>query len=338
MTIPVDPSVYTDFRGLAELRRRAGSDESGDSQDTLREVAQQFEAIFVNMMMKSMREASLADGLLDSEQIEQYQGMFDQQMALELTKGRGLGLADMLVRQLGGDVNPFVNQPPAVDVTPIRLPRQVDQPPAMESAASQESGKPQTRVSQDWAPASREQFIADLWPHAERAASALGTSPQVLLAQAALETGWGQHVMPRGNGRSSHNLFGIKADRQWEGGAAVVDTLEYEGGAMRKQQARFRAYESPAESFDDYARFLTQNPRYSQVLQNASDPDRYVHGLQEAGYATDPGYAAKIKRIMNSGIIQDTAEQAQRRTSNTVAQGRTADTGYHNRSAGSEGS
>lgn len=320
MTIPVDPSVYTDFRGLAELRRRAESERPAEAQDSLREVAKQFEAIFVNMMMKSMREASLSDGLLDSDQIEQYQGMFDQQMALELTKGRGLGLADMLVRQLGGDVNPFINHAPETDATAMRAPAQgnpvsTDMPPQPVKVDRLEN-----RVPQDWAPASREQFIADLWPHAERAASALGTAPEVLLAQAALETGWGQHIMPRGDGRSSHNLFGIKADRQWQGNAAVVDTLEFESGAMSKQQARFRAYSSPGESFDDYVRFLQQNPRYSHMLRQAGDTEAYVNGLQDAGYATDPAYATKIRRIMNSSAMQELTAKARDDAAMTVAQ------------------
>jgi flagellar protein FlgJ len=314
MTIPVDPSVYTDFRGLAELRRRANVDSSDDRSGTLREVAQQFEALFVNMMLQSMRDASLANGMLDNDQSEQYQSMFDQQMALELTKGRGLGLADMLVRQLGGDVESFVNRSPATAV-PLRT--QPGQPPipvpVLESADPSSSQK-----LADWRPATQRQFVADLWPHAQQAAKALATEPEVLLAQAALETGWGQHVIPRANGSSSHNLFGIKADPQWTGEHAVVSTIEFDRGVMRREQARFRAYDSPAASFQDYVEFLKENPRYISMLKKPHDAQAYVQALQQSGYATDPEYAAKIIGILNGGRLRRAVDAVKDSAANAV--------------------
>ena len=314
MTIPVDPSVYTDFRGLAELRRRANVESNEDTSGTLREVAQQFEALFVSMMLQSMRDASLANGMLDNDQSEQYQSMFDQQMALELTKGRGLGLADMLVRQLGGDVHSFVNRSPP---TAVSLRAQPGEPPisvpVRESADSSSLQK-----AADWKPATQQQFVADLWPHAEQAAKALGTEPEVLLAQAALETGWGQHVIPRANGSSSHNLFGIKANTQWTGEHAVVTTIEFDQGVMQRLQARFRAYDSPAASVQDYVEFLKQNPRYISMLKKSHDSQAYAEALQQSGYATDPEYAAKIMGILNGGRLRQAVDAVKDSTASAV--------------------
>jgi flagellar protein FlgJ len=314
MTIPVDPSVYTDFRGLAELRRRANVDSSEDMSGTLREVAQQFEALFVSMMLQSMRDASLANGMLDNDQSEQYQSMFDQQMALELTKGRGLGLADMLVRQLGGDVESFVNRSPPTSV-PLR--RQPGQPPIPVPVPESADPSSLQRLA-DWRPATQQQFVADLWPHAEQAAKALATEPEVLLAQAALETGWGQHVIPRTNGGSSHNLFGIKADPQWTGEHAVVTTIEFDQGVMHRQQARFRAYDSPAASFQDYVEFLKENPRYISMLKKPHDAQAYAEALQQSGYATDPEYAAKIIGILNGSQLRRAVDAVKDSVANAV--------------------
>ena len=314
MTTPVDPSVYTDFRGLAELRRRANAEGDGDKSGTLRVVAQQFEALFVSTMLQSMREASLAKGLLDGDQNKQYEGMFDQQLALELTKGRGLGLADMLVRQLGGDVQSYVNRHPSTtvpsDLGSAEPPRATAVREPVDSSPSQKSV--------EWRAATQEQFVADLWPHAEKAAKALGTEPEVLIAQAALETGWGRHVIPRADGGSSHNLFGIKADARWTGEHALVTTIEFDQGVMQRQKAHFRAYGSPAASFEDYIEFLTENPRYVGVSTESHDSAAFAEALQHAGYATDPEYAEKIKGILNGDGFRRVVDAVKDRTASAV--------------------
>lgn len=327
MTAAVDPSVYTDMQGLAKLRQRARAEGGEQSPETLREVAGQFEALFVQQMLKTMRESTLNEGLMDNDQSKFYQGMFDQQIALEMTRGKGLGLADMLVRQLGGssptDAERRVREPadpflgPAA---PLRRPQPANYAqhmatlvtaPADGAPASPDVPLPDTALAH-WRPQDRDQFVADLWPHAQQAAEKLGVDPRVLLAQAALETGWGQHVMQRRDGRSSHNLFGIKADGRWDGDQVSHRTVEFRHGVLQREQAAFRAYPTPAHSIADYADFIRGNPRYTDAVGSA-DPRRYATELQRAGYATDPAYARKIMNIYNSDEFQYAVAVAQTR-------------------------
>ncbi len=313
MTASIDPSVYTDMQSLAQLRGKVRADGSDQSPETLRKVAGQFEAMFINMMLKTMRESSLGEGLMDNDQTKFYQGMYDQQISQELTKGKGLGLADMLVRQLGGaSAAEATGERPRMTTDPFLGPAMsgrknvaqagLTQPQGMDNATAADATAVSGSPSQ-WRPASREDFVADLWPHAERAAQTLGVDPRALLAQAALETGWGQHIMQQGRGRSSHNLFGIKADSRWSGPQAISRTVEYRDGILQREQASFRAYASPAESMADYAEFIRSNPRYKDALE-VSDPAQYLTELQSAGYATDPNYATKIMSIFNSDQFQ----------------------------------
>ncbi len=263
----VSPSVYTDFQGLAALRRRA----QDDSPEALRAVAREFEAIFMQMMLKSMREASLGEGIFDNEQSSFYQEMFDKQIAIHLARRQGLGLADVLVRQLRPGQTPA---PAGGEASPPA--------PAARGAAF----------------SSPEAFVRGLQDPAREAAARLGVAPRVLLAQAALETGWGQRILRGPDGASSHNLFGIKAGPDWQGARVTAQTLEYRDGVARREQAVFRAYDSFSQSFMDYADFILGNPRYQAALARADDPRAYLQALQEAGYATDPDYAAKIQGIM----------------------------------------
>lgn len=289
--------VYTDFQGLARLRAQARQ----ESPEALREAAQQVEALFLQMMLKSMREASSGDGLMDNEQTKMYQGMYDQQLGIELSKGKGLGLAESLVRQLGGAAaeKPQEAQPFSLPDTRV--------PAAISAHAANHTARPNaamtTGTSAVWRPESPQEFVQDLWPHAQRAAEKLGTTPEVLIAQSALETGWGRSVMRHGNGESSHNLFGIKADKHWEGERVYSRTMEFRDGHMQRERAAFRSYDSLEASFNDYVAFLQQNPRYQQALEQAADGVQYVRELQEAGYATDPDYADKIDSIMKGDLL-----------------------------------
>lgn len=311
-TIP-SADIYTDFQGLTRLRAEART----NSPETLRAVAQQFEALFTQMMLKSMRQASLGDDLFGSAEADQYRDMFDQQLALNLSKGRGIGLSDMLVQQLGGTLdaapatdtlgdnppNPFASRLFSGEVMPLSIPPSMGTygPQSIHSAHAGTTSAPGQKALNFDGP---EDFVRKMWPHAQHAARTLGVTPQFLLAQSALETGWGKSIIPSAQG-SSHNLFGIKAHTSWDGPRTSVSTLEYVGGIAVRRNDMFRVYPSPEASFTDYVNFLQANPRYSDALQQTKTPGAFAHALQKAGYATDPDYARKITAILNGDTLRD---------------------------------
>ncbi|MBD9368315.1 flagellar assembly peptidoglycan hydrolase FlgJ [Xanthomonas sp. XNM01] len=170
------------------------------------------------------------------------------------------------------------------------------------SAASASSAATAAAAAEEFAPRSPERFVAGIWHHAQAAARELGVDAKALVAQAALETGWGRRQIQRGDGASANNLFGIKATG-WKGERVTTGTHEYVGGTKVRETADFRAYASPAESFADYVRMLKNNPRYQKALQSGGDVGRFAQALQNAGYATDPSYAAKIAAIANGPTI-----------------------------------
>jgi flagellar protein FlgJ len=274
-------AAVTDFGQFASLRRAADRNDPA----ALREVAGQFEALFIQSMLKNMRDASLGDSLFgDSEQHEMYQGMLDQQLSVEMAGGRGIGLAEMLVRQMGGEVA-------SVPTTPgdFRLP----------------TGLPAGAVASVPTWSSPVDFARDVWPHAERAGQRLNVAPEAILAQAALETGWGRHVMPGSDGKSSLNLFGIKTGSGWQGGSVSKATLEYEEGVARHEVAKFRAYPDVASTFDDYVALIGEHPRYSSVRNNGNNTRAFADALQESGYATDPSYADKIENVLKGETMRE---------------------------------
>lgn len=269
-------AAITDFSQFAELRRGADNNDPA----VLREVAGQFEALFLQSMLKSMRDASIGDPLFgESDSHEMYQGMLDQQLAVEMSSGKGIGLADMLVRQLGGleAESPVSGRGTVVPKIPSRA-----------AAAT----KP------DWQDA--ESFARDVWPHAQRVAERLNVSPEAVMAQAALETGWGKHVVSGRDGTFSNNLFGVKASHDWQGGSVARRTIEFADGVAHQEVAKFRAYDDVAESFDDYMEFLSSNPRYAEVIDSGDDVEGFANAIAASGYATDPTYAEKISRVANS--------------------------------------
>jgi flagellar protein FlgJ len=225
--------------------------------------------------------------------------MYDKQIAIDLSKQQGLGLADMMVRQLSRSAG-FESGDSAG-----AAPAGSSHPGLLKPAQGNTTPGEKVNAAPDWKPDSPETFVRELWPHAQRTARDLGTRPELLLAQAALETGWGQHVIRGTDGSNSFNLFGIKADGRWQGERALTETIEFEDGVMRKQHATFRAYASPADSFADYADFLKTNPRYREALNRAADAPSFARALAEAGYATDPDYSGKINRIMGSERLRD---------------------------------
>lgn len=273
--------VYTDLSGLQRLRSEARGD--GKAPETLRKVAAQFEALFTQMMLKSMRAASPGDPLFGSDQENFYRDMFDQQMSVSLSQGRGLGLADVLVRQLSGQLG----------AAPAEATKDAAGPAPAAGAAGRDATSPAG-------------FVRQLWSGAKRAAAELGVAPEGMVAQAALETGWGRHMIRHPDGSNSYNLFGIKADRSWQGARVSVPTVEYRDGVALRTRAEFRAYSSYAESMQDYVRFLKTNPRYQDALATGNgDALSFLKGLHAAGYATDPAYVDKLGSILKGDTLGD---------------------------------
>ncbi|GGE70603.1 peptidoglycan hydrolase FlgJ [Streptosporangium jomthongense] len=302
--------IYTDFSGLNALKHSAGDDKRA----ALEEVARQFESIFLSEMLKSMRKAGdvFAEGnYLNSSQSEFYRDMFDSQLSLTMAGGQGTGLADALVRQLGKDIpgtdsqgSPLASRKTALadyerNLPPIspRLPARVDEvTAAAESQALMPADTDPVLPEQFESP---EQFVRTLLPVAQSIAADTGIDARLMVAQAALETGWGRHMIRGDANEHSYNLFGIKADSRWQGDAVTVTTTEFREGVPMKERADFRAYPDYESSFRDYVAFLESNPRYRDVLASADQPEVFARKLQEAGYATDPQYGDKINRIMN---------------------------------------
>jgi flagellar protein FlgJ len=318
---PTTP-VYADFSGFSKLRAETRLNDPA----ALKKTAQQFEALFTQMMLKSMRATSFGDDGLGA-QGQMYKDMFDQQLSLSLSAGRGIGIADMLVNQLrrqqGGTdpaidpskAEPFPVAPKVLLKTADQLGMTMREPVPEVLAVAGDAAPVETDAAVDpqpvaagalaWPPSSRQEFLAAIWPHARRAADAIGVPAKALVAQAALETGWGSHL-PRGaDGRPSFNIFGIKADAAWNGARAGNSTHEVVDGVIQRSRADFRDYESIGHAFDDYVAFLRGNPRYSEALRDGGDGNVFVARLQTAGYATDPDYAHKIRRIAESPLLQD---------------------------------
>jgi flagellar protein FlgJ len=290
-----------DVQGVDQLR----FDAKQASPEALKQAAQQFEAVFMNMLMKSMREATPQDGLFESEQTRLYTSMLDQQLSQRMAS-RGIGLAEVMVRQLSGAMNGIPageDAPPIADLGARGLPLNppevsralplapslVQPAPAAAPAAAVRSGK---------APAHVEAFVQRLLPHAQAASAATGIPARFMLGQAALETGWGKSEIRGADGQNSHNLFGIKAGSSWKGRTVDIVTTEYVDGKPQKQVDTFRAYDSYADAFRDYGNLLRNNARYQNVIAQGQDAAGFAHGLQQAGYATDPKYAQKLMNII----------------------------------------
>lgn len=318
-------AAVTDFTQYTTLRAEARADDRDPR--LLREVAGQFEALFVETLLENMRAASLGEDLLgQGSQHDLYEQMLDQQLAVEMTREQGLGLADLLVRQLQQAGAATADQAPeaggagfSIAPRPTRSVRETQPMAAGPIDAGLEANRRATpaAIPEDAAdvPAadpgiwqSPQAFVADIWSHAKQAAERFGTDVRALVAQAALETGWGSHVIRHADGRNSFNLFGVKAGADWTGGSVVRQTIEFRDGIAQREAARFRSYDSLGEAFEDYVRFLAGRSRYRTALGSGS-AEGFAHGLQDAGYATDPEYGAKIVRVMQSDTMRD-AEQS----------------------------
>ncbi len=298
--------VYTDLAGLKQLKTEAKS----KTPEAIKEVAKQFESVFISMVLKSMRNVKLADGILDNKQSDFYRDMYDQQLSVHLSGEGGLGLADIIEKQLNPDQSTgIVSGQKIGDYSRQVLIRnitnkleEVTNKPKLITEKPIESVPIQAKHEQIQ---SADDFVNQLQTYAEQAAHQLGLDPHVLLAQSALETGWGQSVIKTKDGISSHNLFNIKADKSWQGKQTKINTLEFKDGIAKKEVAGFRAYSSFKESFEDYVQFIKTNPRYATALKMTDNPERYLQELQQAGYATDPNYAQKVIKIYHSNQIQN---------------------------------
>ena len=290
----------SDIGGLDNLRRAA---QSGD-EAALVEAARQFEGIFLQMMLKSMRKAQdvLADeeSPFNSEQVKFYRDMHDQQLATDLATKGSVGLADIIVKQLGNLQEGYT--PASVirnDGNLSSINRHRVQ--SIEQAQNLVLGPATYKASGFDNP---EHFLQSLYPQAKQAAEQLGLDPKALLAQAAVETGWGQYLIHNSQGQNSHNLFGIKAGKNWTGDKAVVDSIEFEQGVAKTAKSPFRVYASFSDALQDYVDFVKQNPRYENALSNTGQAEQYFSALQQAGYATDPDYANKVVAVLNGDIMQ----------------------------------
>ena len=359
---------YNDLASLNSITKMGQTDES----EALKKVAQQFESMFVTMMLKSMRDANAVfeeDNPLNSNESKFYRQMFDDQLALSLTQGQGIGLADNIFRQLkdqfkveGGNEaneldipnkaipinqdrapNPFstmrpsihlpqfgdrnidaINEVPVNARTPIDLKSMTNSlEPALNEQKIKEGAivlpassdlinkaKPSPMVTPVTEPVSKqsgfespEQFVQTIWPIAQKVGKEMGVEPKAIISQAALETGWGKYIIHESDGKNSHNLFGIKSDKRWDGAAANVSTLEYRNGVAKKEIAAFRSYDSYEHSLKDYAKFVKNSSRYEDAVKQGSSIKGYAEGLQNGGYATDPNYAKKIQRIASGELL-----------------------------------
>ncbi|MBA4290610.1 MAG: flagellar assembly peptidoglycan hydrolase FlgJ [Pseudomonas sp.] len=359
------PSSAPDSGAFNDLNRLQQFKVGGDSEKNIKKVAQEFESLFLNEMLKAMRSANevFSEGnFLNSNESKTYQDMHDQQLSVTLSNHQnGIGLADVLVRQMSkikdasSRPNPFaqVDQPvPAAPSKPmanvegsrddssllnqrrLSLPSKLTDRLLAGIVPAGHAADAQPLAQNDWIPAksfaaptdkglalngadaitgrriaqpplapgkaafaSKDEFIAAMLPMAEKAADKIGVDPRYLVAQAALETGWGKSIIRQQDGSSSHNLFGIKTHNTWEGDSARVLTTEYRDGKAVKEAAAFRAYDSFAHSFEDYVTFLQGNGRYEKALAAVDKPGQFAQELQKAGYATDPQYARKINQI-----------------------------------------
>lgn len=317
--------LTADPRALAALK--AQTRHGPGSAETQRAVARQFESIFAQMMIHSMRATHFGDdGLGNAGRL--YTSLFDRQIAQAMTQGRGLGLARMLMRQMQGPASPdatfkegttptaagAASLAPTQSATALRPLAAADHvvgvaraqggaaAPAAASATGDDSSLPDKI----------RHFVDRLLPQARAVAEKLGVSTRAIIAQAALETGWGQHGVGSADGGDAHNLFGIKATG--DAPATTATTTEYIDGTAHQITARFRRYDSDPDAFDSYAALIGGNPRYSAVVGSGDDIHRFATALQRAGYATDPNYAQKLISIADNPVLNAAIDAATRTT------------------------
>lgn len=295
----LDPKVTADLR--VKIKQ--------DPQGGLKLAAQQFEGMLLQMMLKSMRDASPQDGLMDNDQSRYFTSILDQQMAQDLSAQGRLGFAKLIEQQLGRNMSSGSSFDPVAALAASQ--QRSIQLQAANYAVSSGGGAEHVRSTSAMnnepavagASASSSDFVNRIWPHAVEASSAIGVPPQFLVAHSALESAWGKSEIRNTNGSPTYNLFGVKAGRNWQGPSVEVQTTEYVNGVAQTSREKFRVYGSYAESFRDYTNLLLNNPRYSEVL-GQKDGVQFSRSLQQSGYATDPMYADKLSRIISGATLR----------------------------------
>jgi flagellar protein FlgJ len=276
----MNQALAVDGRSLNALKLQATQGDAQAAKDATKEAAKQLESLFMRELIKSMREATMKSGLLDGAEGNLANDLFDQQLSVQMSGLPG-GLSEaiqrQLSRQLGGD-----GEATLVPGSTLSLDATLRKPARADNAQAP-------------SPKGRDNFVQHHRSAAERVARESGIPASFMLGQAGHETGWG-----KGEIRNSFNLFGIKAGKGWTGKVAEVTTTEYINGTPRKVTAKFRAYGSYEESFKDYARLITESPRYEKARAKTHSALAYAAELQKAGYATDPQYAAKLSRAIQS--------------------------------------
>jgi flagellar protein FlgJ len=326
MSITNQTDFFLNFQQFSDLKVQAR--DKSDAAATA--VAQQFEGLFVQQMLAAMRAATKINSPQDSSYMDFYQEMYDKQLAQSIAGQERLGVASLILRHMPGNAAGADETVVPLDPTAgLEFERPSAKPVAMEAdVATSASAAPVVTtpisaavasrvVADDFAEVTRNEhinsrwqsphnFVADILPLAQSAAKILGVSAKLLVAQSALETGWGKHTMKFADGRSSNNLFGIKAGPDWQGDLLHKTSLEYQDGVMQQQVSSFRAYATPAQSLADYVDTIQANPRYQQALQQVGNDQAYIREIQQAGYATDPRYADKVIGILNGETLQRT--------------------------------
>ena len=305
--LPSTTDLVSDSRSLDALKR----DAHNDPRAAVKKAATQFEALFMQMVLKSMRDATLKSDLMSGGSGEEMAtSMFDQQLAMKMASG-GTGLAEVLTRQLtqhlpkesSATPNPTPNptpSPTSSTAAPALAPQVRLDARVLRYAQTAQAGGASISLSPTHGNAAQHDFVQQHLASAQRAQSVTGVPADFIVSQAALESGWGKGEIRHADGSPSHNLFGIKAGAGWRGRTVDVVTTEYENGEAKKVTQKFRAYASYDEAFSDWAQLMRGNPRYGAVLQNGGSASGFAQALQQAGYATDPRYGEKLKAVMNS--------------------------------------
>jgi peptidoglycan hydrolase FlgJ len=307
-----------DVKASDDLRMRL----KNDTPAGIKQAAQEFEALFLREVLKSMRDAVPNDGLFDSDQTRFYTDMLDQQLAQDLSRKGTLGFAEMIEKQLAGKFPPdaaalergnaasalglpaTTSQATSTTAEALQNYRYPVAPASVQNGLRIDGQAPGNAAAGSAAiPADAGEFVSQVWPYAVEASQQLGIPAQYLVAHAALESGWGKSSLRRADGSPAYNLFGIKVGKNWTGDTVDMQTVEYVNGQAQTVTARFRAYSSYADSFRDYAALLRNNARYAPIMGTQSGSD-FAKGLQRAGYATDPEYADKLSRIINGPTLR----------------------------------
>ena len=286
-------TLAADAQSLGNLKTEAGK----NTPEAIKETAKQFESLFMKELLKSMRDATMKSGMMDNPGSDLGTDLLDQQFAVQMS-GQPRGLSELIAQQLTRQMNPSADGTiPNLNPQPVDPKRNVGPSKVSLLAplpASGKTGKPPT--------ATQVEFVSKLSDAANKVERASGIPAEFMLGQAGHETAWGKHEIKMKGGAPSFNLFGIKAGSGWSGKVAEVTTTEYVNGVAEKRVAKFRAYDSYEDSFKDYARMITESPRYAQVKQQTSSVTAFASGLQKAGYATDPEYASKLSRAINTTL------------------------------------